>query len=85
MRDNTILEDLDSDIDGDMSSDAVNQNYDIINIKDENNPFHETVRNVLEAYRNRLPAADQDELDPQRALKSNALLAIDILIYFRLD
>ena len=37
-RDGTILEDMDSDLD--LSGDALNYNYDIIDLKDETSPFH---------------------------------------------
>jgi len=47
----TIEEDFDSDIDGSMmSADDMNYNYDVINLKDEKNPFFTVMKDVLEVH-----------------------------------
>lgn len=49
---NTIIEDIDSDISNDFSAD-LNYNYDIINLKEESSPFHQTVKDTLFIYNKR--------------------------------
>ena len=46
-RDNTIIEDIDSDCD--MSAE-VNYNYDIVNLKDEASPYHQPIRDILSVH-----------------------------------
>ena len=65
----TILEDMDSE--NDFSAD-LNYNYDVINLKEESNPFHEPIKNILLIYnkrRNEGGDADSDEeFNPEKAL-----------------
>lgn len=53
---NTILEDIDSDLDGSNPSDNdVLYNYDVLNLKDQDtSPFYSPVRDVIEIYYSRL-------------------------------
>ena len=82
--DSTILEDMDSDIDGDLSEDACNYNYDVIGLKEPTNPFHNEVKNVLTAYYRRLGDENDSENDPVSILQSSTLLAVEIQIYMKL-
>ena len=84
LRDNTILEDMDSDIDNSLSEDALNYNYDVINLKEETSPFHNPVKDVLTIFYKRLGEEDDEENDPTRVLQSRTLLAVDIQIYMKL-
>ena len=82
--DGTILEDMDSDIDGDLSADALNYNYDVINLKEETNQFHEAIKGVLTAYYKHIGEDKDEENDPTRALQSRTLMAVDIQYYQKL-
>lgn len=77
-RHETIAEDFDSDIDGSMMSDDCNYNYDVINIKDETNPFFHAIKDVLEVHQERTKDIDEDEFDSVKLLKSRKTLAIEI-------
>lgn len=91
---NTIMEDMDSDISGDFSAD-LNYNYDIINLKEESSPFHQVVKDTLFIYNKRTTTAgdtkassavDSDEdLSPDKALSSPKLLAVEIQIWMSMD
>ena len=94
VRDCTILEDMDSDIDNDFSADALNYNYDVINLKEESNPFHNSVKDILVIYNKRVNNGDtkgnikadsDDEVSPEKALASPTLLAVEIQIWMNLD
>ena len=52
VHDQLILEDMDSDISGENSTDLV-YNYDVINLKEETNPFHAKVKDTLFIYNKR--------------------------------
>ena len=93
VRDCTILEDMDSDIDNDFSAD-LNYNYDVINLKEESNPFHNSVKDILVIYNKRVNNGDtkgvikadsDDEVSPEKALASPTLLAVEIQIWMNLD
>lgn len=81
--DGTILED-DSDIDGDLSADALNYNYDVINLKEDTNPYHNAIKDVLTAYYKHIGEDKNEENDPTRALQSRTLMAVDIQYYMKL-
>lgn len=93
---NTILEDMDSDIDNDFSADALNYNYDVLNLKEESNEFHTPIKDILVIYNKRTTGTGReskavemvdsdDEFDPDKALQSNTLLAVEIQIWMKLD
>lgn len=42
------MEDIDSDLD--VSGEALNYNYDVIDLKDATNPFRETIKDILLIY-----------------------------------
>ena len=68
---------MDSDIDDNMSDD-VNYNYDIINLKEESSPFHQTVKDVLSIYYKRIKEENEPENDPVKILQSRTLLAVEV-------
>ena len=61
----TILEDIDSDLD--VSGDALNYNYDVIDLKEASNPFHETIKDILNIY---IERNDEESFNPEAALQS---------------
>ena len=78
-RDNTIMEDMDSDLD--MSAD-LNYNYDVINLKENTTgPLYEAVKSILVVYSKRAGSGDDDEINPEKALTSPTLLAVKIQIW----
>lgn len=92
---NTILEDMDSDISGDFSADALNYNYDVINLKEESNPFHNAVKDLLVIYNKRANNVEEtkastrrdsdDDFSPEKALASPRLLAVEVQIWMSFD
>ena len=52
IRDNTILEDQDSELDNasDLSADALIYNYDVINLKEETSVYHNPIKDILDIY-----------------------------------
>lgn len=94
MEQNTILEDMNSDISGDFTQD-LNYNYDVINLKDESNPYHNTVKDYLVIYNRRANgdsttsasrAQDSDDgFSPEKALASPKLLAVEVQIWMTFD
>ena len=82
IRDNTILEDMDSDLD--LSAD-LNYNYDVINLKDPTNPFYEAVKNILVVYSKRAGNDDDEEINPEKALASPSLLAVKVQIWMQMN
>ena len=93
IRDNTILEDQDSELDNasDLSADALIYNYDVINLKEETSVYHNPIKDILDIYQKRTNAKDSkdydsdNEFDPEKALQSNTLLAVDIQIWMKLQ
>ena len=89
-----IMEDIDSDISGDFSAD-LNYNYDVINLKEESNPFQQVVKDTLFIYNKRTNTAgdtkassavdSDDETNPDKAIASPKLLAVDIQIWMNMD
>ena len=66
---NTILEDMDSDIDASMCSmDAKNFNYDIVGLKEESCPYFSAVKSVLEIHNKRTKEFEEDEFDAVKAI-----------------
>ena len=66
-----ILEDIDSDLERSNDS-ALNYNYDVINLKDEEtSPFFTAIKDILE-YRNSQhnDLDDSDNYDASKAIKS---------------
>ena len=90
----TIMEDMDSDISGDFSAD-LNYNYDVINLKEESNPFHQVAKDTLFIYNKRKTTAgdtkassaldSDEEKAPEKALSSPKLLAVEILIWMSME
>jgi len=81
-----IMEEMDSDLD--MSADALDYNYDIINLKEVANPYHETIVNLLTIFNKNNPDDDYDEerkFNPEKILQSPTLLAVEIQIWMNLD
>lgn len=69
---------MDSDIDENLSDDALNYNYDVIGLKDPTHPFYNEVKNVLVAYYRRLGEENDSENDPVTILQSKTLLAVEV-------
>lgn len=83
MQGSTIMEDMDSDISGDFSAD-LNYNYDVINLKEQDNRFHVPVKDTLTIYNRRAENSDED-FSPEKALASPRLLAVDIQIWMSME
>ena len=87
------MEDMDSDISGENSEDLV-YNYDVINLKEETNPFHAKVKDTLFIYNkhvnstgdSKMRTQDSDEeLNPDKAIASPRLLAVEIQIWMNFE
>ena len=88
------MEDMNSDISGDFSAD-LEYNYDIVNLKEENNEFHTPVKDTLFIYNKRVNTTtdtkatrgqdSDDEFNPDKAIASAKLLAVEVQIWMNLD
>ena len=54
------------DSDCDMSAEALSSNYDVIDLKQEDNPMHATIKDILEIYLNR--NNEEESFNPEAVL-----------------